>query len=90
MPKQIHDVKVCNDNPIDVDDFLSSSVTRDKLTINISEKLIDTSVSFVIVVTTENVLNNGTDFIPTTGVSSHKEAHTLMLHALLIPSLAEK
>ena len=86
VPKQVSDVKVCNDTPINnVDDLVGSSVTKDKLTIYISEKLIDNCKSFVVVATREKVLSNSTDFIPTTCVSSHEEADTLMmLHALEI------
>ena len=81
----VSDVKVCNDTPINnVVDYRSSSVRKDKLTIYISEKLIDYCNSFVVVATRENVLSNRTDFIPRTGVSSHEEADTLMLHALEI------
>ena len=84
--KKVSDVKVSNDTPINnVDDFRSSSVTKDKLTIYISEKLIDNCKGFVVIATCENILSNSTDFIPTTCVSSHKEADTLMmLHALEI------
>ena len=64
--------------------FLSSRKTKDAFTIFLAEKVITLSKATVVTATRKSIMTNS-EQVPSTGISSHEEADTIMMiHALEI------
>lgn len=68
-----------------IDDILFNRKTKDRLTVYLADKLLQTSKNIIVTVTRESVKSINTDVNPRTPVSTQEEADTLMiLHAVEI------
>lgn len=68
-------------------DIMSNNKTKDRLTVYLSDKLIQKSKRKIVTATRESVQSNSPDIQPKTGISTQEEADTLVvLHALEITS----
>ena len=74
----------------DIKRFMNNYLTKDELTIYLSEHAVKNCRCPIVTATRKDVLTNIKDFIPKTPVSSHEEADTLMMvHALEIAETGE-